>query len=201
MKTQLKISRDTTAILKSMEYVLILFIVLTSCTHKDPTSVHRKLMAEQDKQIRSYTWPDVGELPVIAELPDPLKMYDGRTVSSVKQWREERRPELISLFQHYMYGFPPPPPENFSFTLDYEDQSKYGGKATLKLITLRFGPEGTPPVSLMALIPNNRKGPAPVFIGLNFTGNHTTADFPEIPLTEAWVRNEWTGATDSQGPR
>jgi hypothetical protein len=143
-------------------------------------------------------WPPVSELPVITELPDPLVMFDGTPVRSAGEWSDNRRPELISLFQHYMYGYAPPAPENFSYTIDHVDNTKFGGKATLKLVTLRFGPTGTPPLSMMIMVPNQRTGPAPVFTGLNFPGNHTTANFPEIPLTTAWVNNSWTGSTDNR---
>ena len=143
-------------------------------------------------------WPAVSDLPVIKELPDPLVMFDGSQVTSAGQWRNDRRPELISLFQHYMYGVPPQAPDNFSYTVDYTDRQKLGGKATLKLVTLRFGPPETSPVSLMLIVPNNREGPAPVFIGLNFAGNHTLTDFPEVPLTKAWVNNRYTRGTDNR---
>ncbi len=143
-------------------------------------------------------FPDVDQLPVIEELPDPLVMFDGTPVTSAEQWRSERRPELIALFEHYMFGKAPPPPENFAFTVDDVDPQALGGKATRKIVTLRFGPEGTPPVSLLLVVPNGRQGPAPVFIGLNFVGNHTTLDDPAIPLTEAWVNNSWSGGSTSR---
>ena len=152
----------------------------------------------QDPVFPFHPWPEVTGLPVVEELPDPLVMFDGTPVTSVEQWRSKRRPELISLFQHYMYGYPPPAPDNFSYTLDFTDNTKFGGKATLKLVTLRFGPPTTPEISMMIVVPNNRQGPVPVFLGLNFPGNHTTADFPEIPLTTAWVNNRWTGGADNR---
>ena len=143
-------------------------------------------------------WPEVSVLPFITELPDPLVMFDGTPVTSVADWREKRRPELSSLFKHYMYGYSPPAPANFTYSIDYTDNTKFDGKATLKLVTLRFGPPGTPEVSMMLVIPNKRKSPVPVFLGLNFPGNHTTADFPEIPLTGAWVNDNWTGGTGNK---
>jgi hypothetical protein len=139
------------------------------------------------------SWPDVSDLPVIEELPDPLVMFDGSRVTSAGQWSGERRPELISLFQHYMYGYSPVNPGNLSFSTEVADNGKFGGKATLKLVTLRFGPPNTPELSMMIVIPNNQDGPVPVFVGLNFMGNHTTADFPEIPLTDAWINPGWAG--------
>jgi hypothetical protein len=166
--------------------IMFIFTILTSCKISSQYS-------EGEEPFRQYHWPSVSELPFVEELPNPLKMFDGTPVTSVAQWQKERRPELISLFQHYMYGTPPPPPDNFSFTVDLIDNNKYGGKATLKLISLDIGIPEAPVISLMLIVPNNREKPVPVFVGLNFAGNHTTADFPEIPLTQAWVNNRWAG--------
>lgn len=141
-------------------------------------------------------WPAVEDLPEIAQLPDPLKMLNGTPITSVEQWRKDRRPELLSLFEHYMYGKTPPAPENFHFTLDGVDVNALGGKATRKLVTLHFGPDGTPPVSLLLIVPNNRQGPVPVFLGLNAAGNHALMDDPAIPLTKAWIKNSYYKGTD-----
>src|SRR5256885_1400626 len=54
--------------------------------------------------------PPVSDLPSQPELPDPLTTFEGRRVTSREQWEQERRPELKKLFQHYMYGYMPPPP-------------------------------------------------------------------------------------------
>jgi len=143
-------------------------------------------------------WPDVDELPSVAELPDSLVMFDGTPVTSVEQWRNQRRPELISLFEHYMYGKAPPPPDNFQFVVEDVDPVAFDGKATRKIVTLRFGPEGTPPVSLLLVVPNERERPAPVFIGLNFVGNHTTMNDPKIPLPQAWINDQWSGGNDGR---
>ncbi len=146
--------------------------------------------------VASTPWPAVEALPVNTALPDVLVMLDGTPVTTAQQWCEARRPELIALFEHYMYGKAPPAPENFRFTVDDVDRQALNGKATRKLVTLHFGPEGTPPVSLLLVVPNERTGPVPVFVGLNFVGNHTVMDDPAIPLTEAWVNNTWSGGSD-----
>lgn len=141
-------------------------------------------------------WPDVEELPEQTALPDLLTMFDGSPVTSVEQWENERRPELVALFEHYMYGKAPAPPDNFSFTVDDVDPKALGGKATRKIVTLHFGPAGTPPVSLLVVVPNHRKKPAPVFLGLSAAGNHALMDDPDIPLTKAWIRNSYFSGTE-----
>jgi hypothetical protein len=160
-----------------------IILAVTSCNHRQ----------NEIEMIFPYdSWPAVPDLPVIEELPDPLVMFDGRGVTSAGQWLDERRPELISLFQHYMYGYSPVAPD-VTFTTRIADNGKFSGKATLKLVTLHLGLPDAPELSMMIVLPNNQGGPVPVFVGLNFAGNHTTADFPEIPLTSAWINPGWAG--------
>src|ERR1700679_4016727 len=37
-------------------------------------------------------------------LPDPLVMNNGRRVTTAKQWRTKRRPEIVELFDREIYG-------------------------------------------------------------------------------------------------
>jgi len=137
--------------------------------------------------VVSADYPSIDQLPPHPELPDPLIMLDGRRVTSKDDWMNKRRPELKNLFQHYMYGYFPPPPEKITFHVDRVDPKALGGKATLKEITIAFGPPGTPKMQVLLFIPNKRQGPAPVFLGLNFQGNHTVVADPKVPLPSTWV--------------
>ncbi|HEY2251060.1 MAG TPA: acetylxylan esterase, partial [Planctomycetaceae bacterium] len=93
--------------------------------------------------------PPVSELKPIAELPDPLVMFDGSKVSSPEQWIKKRRPELIELFQYYMYGRPPAAPKMFSTVIHGVDAKCFGGKATKKEVTISFGPPQAPKLELL----------------------------------------------------
>ena len=57
-------------------------------------------------------FPKTDELPSHPELPDPLVMFNGDRVATKQQWFDKRRPELKELFQHYMYGYLPPPAQD-----------------------------------------------------------------------------------------
>src|SRR5687768_3517422 len=114
------------------------------------------------------SFPPVVELPMRPEFPDPLVMLDGRRVTTREQWFNERRPELIALFQHYMYGNFPAPPKDVRAKLEREDRRVLDGKATLKEVTVTFGE--LPPIYLMLIIPNGRPAPAPVVLSLNYFG-------------------------------
>jgi hypothetical protein len=117
-------------------------------------------------------FPPASKLPSRPELPDPLMMLDGSKVTTKEDWVNKRRPELKELFQHYMYGYLPPP-EKITAKVERVDKTALGGKATLKEVTIAFGPESTPKIQLLLVIPNKREGKAPVFVGMNFRGNHT----------------------------
>src|SRR6266576_2641319 len=78
---------------------------------------------------RSGAMRDAAELASSPELPDPLMMFSGEPVATKKQWLKKRRPELKSLFQHYMYGTMPPAPWKPQFTVERVDRTVFDGKA------------------------------------------------------------------------
>jgi hypothetical protein len=129
-------------------------------------------------------FPPVAKLPARPELPDPLVMLNGARVRSKEQWLTQRRPELKELFQHYMYGYLPPPMK-IDAKVEREDRKAFDGKATLKEVAIAFGPSGTPPLRLLLVVPNERKGPAPVFLGLSFSPNEKVLQSPDTwPIAE-----------------
>src|SRR5262249_23007540 len=131
--------------------------------------------------------PPVPALKPNPEMPDPMVMFDGTRVTSREQWERERRPELKRLFQHYMYGRFPPPPRKVHATVEHTDAHCFGGKATLREVALRYGPEGTPPLHLLVITPNTRKGPAPAFLGIAFCGNHAIVTDPAVRIPGIWM--------------
>jgi hypothetical protein len=141
-------------------------------------------------------FPPVSELPERAELPDPLIMLSGERVKTPYEWRENRRPELRSLFEFYMYGRAPAPRNLEDSSVVSTDPDYFGGKATKKQVVIAFGPKGTPQIHLLLVVPNKRQRPAPVFVGLNFHGNHTLVDDPSVPLPTVWMPDGTPGVKD-----
>jgi len=142
-------------------------------------------------------FPAVADLPPRAELPDPLIMLNGQRVTTKEKWAEERRPELKTLFQHYMYGYLPAP-EKITAKVEREDKKALEGKATLREVTISFGPSDTPPIHLLLVVPNERKGPAPIFVGMNFCGNHALLKDPAIRLPSVWMYPRSPGVKDNR---
>jgi hypothetical protein len=123
-------------------------------------------------------------------LPDPLVLADGGRVADADTWRSRRRPEILRLFERYVYGKAPGRPEDMKFHVNSADDDALGGKATRKQVSVRFTgrPDG-PQMDLLIYLPKAAKKPLPLFVGLNFRGNHTVTDDPAVSITEAWVRS------------
>ncbi len=114
------------------------------------------------------------------ELPDPLRMEDGRIVRTRRQWVNERRPELMEMFRSQMFGREPGPAPDLHSEVLEESRDAFGGLATRKQVKISFDKEENYYLILLMYIPNQRKGPVPAFLGANFKGNHATTDDPEV---------------------
>jgi hypothetical protein len=143
-------------------------------------------------------FPDPDRLPSWAEFPDPLVMFNGERVTTRDQWLLKRRPELKELFQHYMYGYLPKAPGQVTAAVLHEDTRAFGGKATLREIALSFGSAAGGRINLLLVVPNHRDGPAPVFVGMNFSGNHALVDDPKVRLPQAWMYPGRPGVKDNR---
>ena len=119
-------------------------------------------------------------------LPDPLVMADGSPVRDAAAWRARRRPELLELFAREVYGRTPAGrPAAMRAEVTSVDRAALGGKATRKEITLWFtGKTDRPRMNLLLYVPNHVATPPPVFLGLNFFGNHTVHADPGIALAQ-----------------
>jgi hypothetical protein len=119
-------------------------------------------------------------------LPELLRSRDGRQVRTSRQWERIRRPEVLSLFAAHVYGRMPGRPTAMRFVTVKEDASALGGKATRKEVDLYFTGDARGPVlHLVAWLPNTASK-APVFIGLNFMGNHSVHADTGIAVTDTW---------------
>jgi cephalosporin-C deacetylase-like acetyl esterase len=151
---------------------------------------------ENPRYFTDSEFPPISELPSRADFPDLLIMFDGRRVTTEEQWVNERRPELIALFQHYMYGFLPPPKAVRS-KIEREDRHAFDSKATLKEVSVTFGPPELPPIHLMLVVPNRRQGPAPVILSMNYFGNHTLVRDPAVRLSTSWMPARGEGVVNN----
>lgn len=122
-------------------------------------------------------------------LPDPLSMQNGRPVKDARAWTQERRPELLKLFEDQVFGRTVAP-HTTPIVEVFESGSKaLAGKAVRKQFTIWFArrKEG-PKVDVLLYLPTGASRPVPVFTGLNFGGNATVHADPGIRLGPVWTR-------------
>jgi hypothetical protein len=119
-------------------------------------------------------------------------------VADAWTWARRRRPEILELFRAHVYGRSPERTERMAFEVVSADGAALGGRATRKLVAVRFWGAGREAeMDLLLYLPNRRQGPARLFLGLNFLGNHTIQPDPAIPLPRGWVPDRGdVGATD-----
>ncbi len=122
-------------------------------------------------------------------LPDPLVCADGTPVADAAAWRKVRRPELLRCFENEVYGRTSVGrPEALRFVLREEKNNARGGRATrLRVGVLFEGRQDGRQMELLVYLPNKSSSPSPLLFGLNFDGNYTTTDEPDIPVGPAWV--------------
>jgi len=138
------------------------------------------------------------KIPVYT-LPDPLMTDAGKPVTDAKMWWEQRRPEILSLFENEMYGRTPGFFLASAELLRYprievraEKKNALNGKAVRREVRLHFTTKANGPyVDVLLYLPMTAKQPVPAFIAYNYTGNHTVSDEPDIFICEAFLVPEY----------
>ncbi len=137
---------------------------------------------------------------LVAPLPVVLKSEAGLRVSSATQWEEFRREEVLDLFSDHVYGRVPKTDVKVSFRVSREDREALGGTAVEKEVVMEVcRGEDCLEITMLIFLPEELPGPVPLFLGLNFYGNHTIHPDPQISITDSWVRNNPDfGITDNR---
>lgn len=132
------------------------------------------------------------------DLPEVLVTQGGAKVSDSKTWRSVRRPEIIELYRSQVYGRMPGRPAGMTFKVFDEDRAALGGTAIRKQVRINFtGKPSGPGMDLLIYLPANAKGPVPVFLILNFRGNHSVHQDPAIRITDSWIKSSGEAVKDN----
>jgi hypothetical protein len=164
-------------------------------------------MRKLNRRLRAAGWAAVvllGAAPATAQpaatnydeakvpaytLPDPLRFVDGTPVRDARDWTEGRRPEVLRLFETLVYGHSPGLPPGMRFAVEESDPRALGGLATRRQVRVSLdGTASGPGFEILLYVPNAAPHPVPVFLGLNFNGNHAVHPDPGVRLSSAWVR-------------
>jgi hypothetical protein len=135
---------------------------------------------------------DESQVPAYT-LPDPLVDASGTPIKTPEAWKARRR-ELLELFATNVYGRTPTPPTPIVARAEILEESAnaLGGKAVRRQIRIHFNDKADgPAMDLLLYLPRDRAatGRVPVFLALNFQGNHSISHDPGIPISTRWIRN------------
>ncbi|MCC7377115.1 MAG: acetylxylan esterase [Verrucomicrobiales bacterium] len=134
---------------------------------------------EDESKVPSYT------------LPDPLIRADGDRVTSAREWRKVRRPELLETFRDQVYGHSPGRPASMRFEVRKSEPAALGGRATRREVRIWLTDRRQDLwMDLLIYTPNAAKKKVPAFLGLNFDGNHAVTLEPEVTISPRWFRND-----------
>ena len=115
-------------------------------------------------------------------------------MTNAEMWNKVRRPEILNLFETQMYGRSPGRPKGMVFETISIDEGALGGKAVRKQVSVLFsGKQDGPKMDILLYLPTGATGPVPLFVGLNFQGNHAINPDPGIRLSTSWMRPQKDG--------
>jgi hypothetical protein len=127
------------------------------------------------------------------KLPEILKMSDGTSVEDQWIWRNRRRHEIIELFRANVYGRSPSSEIKMQHEIISVEEKALNGIATRKEVRIGLAEESKDMgMTLLLYLPNKltKLGiKTPLFLGLNYFGNHTIHIDPCISITNNWIVN------------
>lgn len=131
-------------------------------------------------------------------LPAILEQMNGDKAAVTRAW-EKRRVELLKLFTDQMFGSYPSKAAELSWTV-IEERKAFGELARRRQIRVSLKTSAAKMnIDLLLYSPATSSARVPVFLGLNFRGNHTTTSDPKVALPLSWVPNDKdTEVTDNR---
>lgn len=106
------------------------------------------------------------------QLPDPLRLNDGRPVRDADTWFKRRRPELLAAYEREIFGRVPVTAPPVRFEVAEPTAPAFDGKVLRRRILARFGKqEREVTVNFVLYTPAAATAPVPLVLHLSFGGD------------------------------
>lgn len=130
-----------------------------------------------ESAVRSYT------------LPDMLAGPDGQVAADADAWGSVARPWQLELLERHVYGRRlPAVPVRVIGDVERAPVDLPGGACAVRLqATLALGADADAPTTDVLVYLPKSPDRVPVFLNLNFRGNHAEQPDPAIRLSQAWM--------------
>ena len=137
------------------------------------------------------------------DIPDPLTLNNGQKVTTAKTWWDERRPEIVEMFEKYVYGRVPAAVPKVTWTVTATDHEMIGftpviAKDLIGTVDNSSYPAITVKIHMTLVTPANTKGPVPVLMMFGRAGFPA----PHEPSAEEFERinKAWKALLVQQDP-
>jgi hypothetical protein len=129
----------------------------------------RKGKAGRDKTDPNFANYDESKANPFPNLPDPLKLKNGKMVTKASDWWSKRRPEIVEDFDREVYGRVPKVTPKVKWEVAGTTAGKNGDvdivtKQLVGVVDNSMAPEIEVKISLTLTTPANAKGPVPVIM-------------------------------------
>jgi len=149
---------------------------------------------EREGIVINYTEADVPRYT----LPDPLVLLNGKKVADTKTWIEQRRPEILRLFENNQFGRALGNPKDVSFTVFDKGTPVFEGKALRRQVAMSFG-KG-PVADLLIYLPAKGGKPAPLLLNIGFMPNCQMVSDPGVREGKVWNMEKQRVAAGHESP-
>lgn len=103
------------------------------------------------------------------QLPDPLVLANGQPVTDAETWRQQRRPEILKLYQTEIYGRIPAKTPKVTWQVEEADDKARNGTAKLRKVAGLMGDKADgPKMHLAVYTPVSADKPVPVLLNITF---------------------------------
>jgi len=137
------------------------------------------------------------------DIPDPLTLNNGQKVTTAKMWWDERRPEIVEMFEKYVYGRVPAALPKVTWTVTATDHEMIGftpviAKDLIGTVDNSSYPAITVKIRMTLVTPANTKGPVPALMMFGRAGFPA----PHEPSAEEFERinKAWKALLVQQDP-
>ncbi|MHC4105729.1 MAG: acetylxylan esterase, partial [Planctomycetota bacterium] len=124
------------------------------------------VLSREPKEYDSNVIYDESNIPHY-DLPELLVTAEGKKVTTPEEWRNIRRPQILSLFSNLVYGCVPESesPIKTQFKVIKTDSKFMDGKATRKDVQIRlYNDKGKVDMLVLVFVPNKAAKPVPTFM-------------------------------------
>lgn len=124
-------------------------------------------------------------------LPDVLTLKNGKKVTDQKTWMQQRRPEIVKMFEDYQFGRMPPKPAALKFNVFDKGTPVFNGTAIRKQITVYFTADTSDhKMDILVYLPAKATKPVPLLLMLSFSPNSSmAASDPGVKQGFTWTKD------------